>query len=30
MWEIVAILKEHEVPVQFVETDAPGKIVYGR
>jgi hypothetical protein len=28
MWDIVAILREHEVQVRFVQTDAPGKTVY--
>jgi hypothetical protein len=28
MWEIVAILKEHGIPVQFVRTADPGEIVY--
>ena len=28
MWEIVAVLKEHGVPVRVLKTDNPGKIVY--
>jgi len=28
MWEIVAILKEHGVPVRFFRSTAPGPIVY--
>jgi hypothetical protein len=28
LWDIVAILKEHGVPVRLVTTDKPGKIVY--
>jgi hypothetical protein len=28
IWDIVAILKEHDVPVRFVATQRPGKIVY--
>jgi hypothetical protein len=27
-WEVVAILKEHGVPVRLVTTDKPGEIVY--
>jgi hypothetical protein len=28
MWRLVAILKEHDVQVRFVQTTVPGKIVY--
>jgi hypothetical protein len=28
IWDIVAILREHGVPVRLVTTDKPGKIVY--
>jgi hypothetical protein len=28
MWDVVAILREHGVPVRLVTTDKPGKIVY--
>ncbi len=28
VWDIVAILKEHGVPVRLVSTNKPGKIVY--
>ncbi len=28
LWEIVAILKEHGVPVRLVTTEKPGRIVY--
>jgi hypothetical protein len=28
MWDIVAILREHGVPVRMVTTERPGKIVY--
>jgi hypothetical protein len=28
LWDIVAILKEHGVPVRLVATDRPGTIVY--
>ena len=28
MWDIVAILREHGVPVRLVQTAKPGKIVY--
>ena len=28
MWDLVALLREHGVPVRVVTTDKPGKIVY--
>jgi hypothetical protein len=28
MWELVAILREHGVPVRMITTEKPGKIVY--
>jgi hypothetical protein len=28
MWDVVAILREHGVPVRLVTTEKPGKIVY--
>lgn len=28
MWDIVAILKEHGIPVRFFRSSAPGRIVY--
>src|SRR5437588_13028 len=28
IWDLVAILREHGVPVRLVTTDKPGKIVY--
>lgn len=28
IWDIVAILKEHGVPVRMITSDKPGKIVY--
>jgi hypothetical protein len=28
MWDIVALLREHGVPVRFLTTERPGRIVY--
>lgn len=28
IWDLVAVLKEHGVPVRLVKTEKPGKIVY--
>ena len=28
MWDIVALLREHEVPVLFMQSQSPGQIVY--
>ena len=28
LWDIVAILREHGVPVRLIKTERPGKIVY--
>jgi hypothetical protein len=28
MWDIISVLKEHDQPVRFLQTETPGKIVY--